>query len=275
MFRRNITSLIALGILLYVMTFISFASAGTVRVNGSGAALDMMKPLIAAYEKANPGITIEMEKPMGSSGAVKALIADALDIAVSSKPLKQEETAKGLSLKEYGKTPLVIITEKSVKKSGISTKDLEDIYSGKTINWPGGKNIRIVLRPREDIDTLILQSLSAGMNKAVTAAMAKPGMIVATTDPEAYEIITKTPGAIGLAGLTTLLVYKQPVNTLTLNIIKPSIKTLADGTYPLAKNINFILKEKISAETVRFLDFIYSAEGRRIASATGVLVTAK
>ena len=56
-----------------------------IRVNGSGAALDMMTLLNDAYQKLHPEIRIEMLKPLGSSGAIKALLAGALDLAVSSK----------------------------------------------------------------------------------------------------------------------------------------------------------------------------------------------
>jgi phosphate transport system substrate-binding protein len=275
MTRGNIFLLVTVFFLLFIIAGDNLLSADLIRINGSGATLDMMRPMIAAYKNTNPAVSIEMEKPLGSSGAIKALIAGALDIAVSSKLLKPEEAAKGLQLKEFGKTPLAIITEKNVKKSDISSGELEDIFNGKTVNWANGEQIRLILRPMEDIDTSIIQSLTPGMNKAVYAAMNRPGMIVATTDPEAYALILKTQGAIGAASLTTLIVEKQPVNTLSLNKIKPAIQTLAEGKYPLAKNINFILMGKTTAAVIKFLDFIYSVEGRRIAATTGVIVTAK
>lgn len=110
----------------------------TIRINGSGIALDMMKPLLAAYLKVNGNVRIEMGKPMGSSGATRALIAGALDIAVCSGNLKLEEAAQGVTQKKYGITPLVIATEKNVPKSGISTKELEDNF--KRHLSPGERN---------------------------------------------------------------------------------------------------------------------------------------
>ncbi len=247
----------------------------TIRINGSGSALDMMKPLIEAYKKTNQNIRIDMEKPLGSSGAIRALVAGALDIAVSSKQLKPDEAALGAQQKEYGKTPLAIITEKTVPHSNITTKELEDIYANRMTQWKNGEKIRLILRPDEDIDTKILRSLSPVLSDALTANKSHPGMIVAITDPESYSLISKTPGGIGATGLTSIIVEKLPLNILSLNGVKPTPKALADKTYPLAKEISFITTAKTSPAAMKFIRFIYSSQGRAIAEKTGVLVTAK
>lgn len=249
-------------------------AAETIRINGSGSALDMLKPLVEAYRKNNRDIRIEMEKPLGSSGAVKALLADALDLVVSSKPLKPEDVAKGALLKEYGRTPLVIITEKSVHKGNITTKELEEIYTGTTTQWQNGEKIRIVMRPREDIDTLILRGLSPGMNKAITESQSQPGMITAVTDPEAYTAVSKTPGALGATGLTSVITEKLILNTLSIDGVKPTPENLASGAYRLFKEINFVTTSKTKPAAHKFISFVYSPQGRSIAKKSGVLITA-
>ena len=250
-------------------------AADTVRINGSGSALDMLKPLVEAYKMVDRNVRIEMEKPLGSSGAVKALLGGALDVAVSSRPLKPEEAAKGATLKEYGRTPLVIVTEKSVRKLDITTKELEEIYAGKTFKWQNGEKIRLVLRPREDIDTHILRTLSPGMNNAITASHSLPGMIISVTDPEAYTAVAKSPGGLGTTGLISIITEKLPLNTLSLNGIKPTPKNLASGAYPLFKEISFVTTSKTTPAALKFISFVYSSQGRVIAEKVGVLVTAK
>jgi phosphate transport system substrate-binding protein len=234
----------------------------------------MMKPLMEAYGKASRGVSFKMEKPLGSSGAIKALLAGAIDIAITSKPLKPEEIAQGGKLRYFGKTPLAIVTGKNVPQKTISTKELEDIYSGKTRKWPNGETIRVILRPNEDIDTTILKGLSPGMAEAVTKAQHRQGMIIAVTDPESNEAVSRTIGGIGASGLTGVLVGKVPLNVIALNGFMPSQKTLTDGNYPLAKDINFVTTGKLPHAAAKFLDFIYSKKGRAIAGKTGVLITA-
>ena len=245
----------------------------TIRINGSGSGLEMMKPLMEAYSKASRGVSFEMEKPLGSSGAIKALLANAIDIVITSKPLEPEVIKMGARIRYFGKTPLAIVTEKSNPKKNISAKELEDIYSGIINKWPNGETIRPVLRPNEDIDTKILRGLSPGMDKAITKAHQQRGMILAVTDPESNEAVSRTIGSIGASGLTGVIISKVPLNVLALNDVVPSRKTLANGSYPLVKNLHFVVTDKLPQAAAKFLDFVYSKKGRAIAENAGVLIT--
>jgi phosphate transport system substrate-binding protein len=273
--KQTVRSLFSIIVICMIFsTAPSVVRAGeTIRINGSGSGLEMMKPLINAYRKAQHGISFQMEKPLGSSGAIKALAAGYLDIALTSKPLKPEESAKGLSVRPYGKTPLAIVTSAGNTKKSILTKELEDIYSGATKKWPNGDVVRPILRPVEDIDTKILKGLSPGMAEAVAKANQQRGMITAVTDHESNDSVAKTSGSIGASGLTGVLSGKGKLKVLTLNGIPPTPENLANGSYPLAKEINFVVTEKLSAEAGRFLDFVYSEKGRAIAEKTGVFVS--
>ena len=233
-----------------------------------------MKPLIEAYRKSHPGTSFKMEKPLGSSGAIKALLAGIIDIALSSKPLPPEAVAKGAKIRYFGKTPLAIVTGKYISQNNISTIELENIYSGKTRQWPNGETIRVVLRPQHDVDTTILRGLSPGMDAAITRAMSQRGMIIAVTDPESDAAVAKTAGSLGASGLTGVLFSKKTLNVIALNGVMPSLKTLADGSYPLAKDIHFVTTGRLTSAAAKFLDFIFSNKGRAIAEKAGVLVAA-
>lgn len=248
--------------------------ADTIRINGSGSALDLMEPLVKAYQKNNRNVRIVIEKPLGSSGAVKALFAGALDVVASSKSLKPEEEARGARLEEFGRTPLVIVTEKSVPRHDITTKELEEMYAGTTTKWQDGQLIRLVLRPDSDIDTHILRGLSPGMNISMSAAKSRAGMITATTDPEAYSVVTTTPGGLGATALVSIVTEKLNLNVLSLNGVAPTLKNLASGAYPLHKKINFVTAPGTPPSALKFLSFVYSSQGRAIAKKSGVLVTA-
>jgi phosphate transport system substrate-binding protein len=245
-----------------------------IRINGSGTGLEMMKPLIQAYAGSDPGAVFEIEKPLGSSGAIKALLAGALDIAVSSKPLKPEEAAQGLELHPFGRTPLVVVTGSNVPVTNISTENLEAIYSGRTRKWPNNENIRVVLRPLEDIDTKILRGLSPGMDEAVTLAQSRRGMITAVTDPESNQAVANMIGSIGTSGLANILVEKTSLKILSLNGVMPTTASLAEGRYPLAKEIHFVFRSPLPESARKFLHFIYADKGRSIAENVGVLTVA-
>ena len=64
----------------------------------------------------------------------------------------------------------------------------------------------------------------------------------------------------------------MPLNILALNGVKPSRENLANGTYPLAKDVSFVTTGKLPDAAAKFLEFIYSNKGRVIAEKTGVLI---
>jgi len=274
--RKDLPRFLALcaGLLAVALCGNCRAADATIRINGSGSALDLMQPLVKAYQKANPSASVAMEKPLGSSGALKALLAGALDLVAASRQLKPEETAKGAQLRKYGRTPQAIVTHKGVPKQDITTRELEEIYSGTSTKWSNGENIRLVLRPKEDIDTAILRALSPGMATSLAAAMARPGMVVAVTDQEAYAAVSKTAGGLGTTGLTSIITQKLALNVLSLNGVKPTLRSLASGGYPLSKEISFVTVPGTSPAALKFLDFVYSRQGRHIAEKAGVLITA-
>jgi phosphate transport system substrate-binding protein len=264
-------------ILIYLPFFAGppHALAGeSIRINGTGSGLEMLKPLMEAYGKTSRDVSFKTEKPLGSSGAIKALLAGVIDIVITSKPLGPEAAARGGKIRRYGKTPLAIVTHEAVSQKNISTRELEDIYSGITASWPNGQTIRIVLRPNEDIDTKILKGLSPRMAEAITEAQRRRGMITAVTDPESNDMVSRTVGGIGASGLSGVIAGKVPLKILALNGVIPSRKTLADGTYPLVKDLHFVITGNLSPGAARFLDFVYSKKGRAIAESAGVLITA-
>lgn len=265
---------IALSLLLGFAGASQAEAAEVVRINGSGATLDIVEALAKEYRKRNPAISFVVDKPLGSSGAVKALLAGALDIVVSSKVLKREELARGAQSREYGKLPFAVVTAGDVGKNDISTMELEEIYAGKMTRWPNGETIRIILRPKEDIDTKILAGLSPRMERVVHEAHERPGMILAVTDPEANEDIAKTPGGLGTAAVCCVRCYKGKLKALSLNGKPANAKGVADGSYPLAKDMRFIITRNPTPAALDFLRFVYSDKGRAIARAEGVVVMA-
>ena len=246
-----------------------------IRINGSGAAVSLAKPLLRVYSRLHPDAKIAMGNPLGSSGAIKALLAGSLDIAISSRPLTDHELQQGARGMAFGKTPLAIIVGRSVPLKGITTRELEEIYAGDMRKWPNGANVRIVIRPREEIETIILRGLSPGMDGAWARAFNRQGMLLAMTDPESNRLVSKTSGSIGTGALCGIMADKVPVKILALNGVPPTVESISQGKYPLIRNIDFVVTDKLSESAKHFLQFVYSKEGRAIARNYGVFVKAK
>ena len=246
----------------------------TIRVNGTGSGITLLKPIAEAYRRAHPDVRIDLGKPLGSSGAIKALLAGAVDIAISSKPLGPEDSAKGARLRAYGKTPLALVAEAEVPVADLTTRQLEDVLAGRMTRWPQGTPLRLVLRPEGDSDTQILRAFSPAMNQAMSLAQARPGMLLAVTDPEATVLISRTQGACGASGLASVLGDGFPLKILSFNGVSPTPAALANGTYPFAKDLHVVITARTSEAALAFVDFLYSPQGRALAQTAGVWVTA-
>jgi phosphate transport system substrate-binding protein len=241
------------------------AAAETVlKTGGTGFGLELMKILGEAYEKSHPGVRITIVPSLGSSGGIKALLNGALDFALSGRPLKEEEKAQGANATELVRSPYVFIVNSKVKKQSITTPELERLFSGQTASWPDGTPVRLLLRPETESDTAIVKGLSPAMAEAVNTARAREGMIVALTDQESASAVEKINGALGGSTLTQVLTEKRQVRVLSLNGVKPSVKGISDGTYPLAKPLYLVTVAKAPEAARQFIAFIGSKAGRKI-----------
>jgi len=240
-----------------------------IKIGGTGAALGTMQLLAQAYVKAQPDVKIMVLPSMGSGGGIKALLAGAIQIGVSARPLNEAEAKAGAVAVEYGRTPFVFATAVSNKAAGITTQNLVDFYAGKVEQWPDGCKLRLVLRPIGDSDSEAIKSMSPAMRDAKSAAEQRKGMVFTVTDQETASSIEKITGALGPSTLALLLSEKRTLKALALDGVVPSAQTVANGSYPLFKELLLVTGPKSPPEAQGFITFVRSAAGRDILQQTG------
>lgn len=244
------------------------AVAETIRISGTGGAIGTMRILGEAFRKTNQGIRVDILPGMGSSGSVKAVLAGRLDIGLSGQTLSGEERARGVVETRYARTPFVFGVNSTLKVTGLTLEGLSAIYGGKR-DWEKGKRIRLVLRLPEDSDIPVLKSMSPAMSAAVDIALRRKGMIVATTDHDAADAIESVPGAFGGTTLSLVLSEKRALRVLALDGVVPSVRTMADRSYPYRKTFSMVTRENPSAAVRRFIDFVRSPAGSAILAKNG------
>jgi phosphate transport system substrate-binding protein len=246
-----------------------FSAAETIRISGTGSGITTIRFLGEAYRQIRPEIRFAVLPSMGSSGAVKAVLAGRLDIGLSGRSLTEGERAQGAVEKKYAVTPFVFAVNRSVKTGGMTVEEVADIYAGKRDRWEKRSRIRLVLRPRSDSDTPVLKSMSPAVSEAVEIALRRDGMIVGMTDQEAADLIQKIPGAFGATTLSLVISEKRPVRVLALDGIVPSVRTIADGSYPYSKTLSFVTRKNPPLEIRRFIEFVRSQAGAAILMKNG------
>ena len=244
------------------------AVAETIRISGTGGAIGTMRILVEAFGKANPGIRVEILPGMGSSGAVRAVLAGRLDIGLSGRTLKGEERAQDVMETKYARTPFAFVVNSNLKMTGLTLEGLTAIYAGKR-DWENGKRIRLVLRHQADSDIEVLKSMSPAMSAAVDIALRREGMIVATTEQDAVDAIESVPGAFGGTTLSLVSSERRALRILALDGVVPSVRAMADGSYPYSKTFFMVTKINPPASVRRFIDFVRSPAGAAILAKNG------
>lgn len=271
--KKCITRVVSVfsGIVLALTVSAHANAVDVVRIGGAGAGLGTMKLLGEAFEKKHPGFRVQVFPSLGSAGGITALAKKSLDIVTSSRPLRPEERSSGLVEAAYARTPFVFVTHADVAKDGVTLGELEDIYIGKTVTWPGGTRIRLVLRPETDTDAGLLRSLSPVIERALKIAESNKSKILAITDQNCAETVARAPGAFGALTLTQVVTENRPLKILDFNGVTPSVAALSDGTYKLYKTLYLITGASSRPAVQRFAEFVHSAEGRRIVAKSGNL----
>jgi phosphate transport system substrate-binding protein len=274
--RRNRQPALSFTVLLAVMLCLPgglhAADQGeVVRIGGTGCALGGMKEVAGAFQKKHPEVTFRFAPSLGSSGGIKAVLAGALDIALSARPVSDDERKQGAISREYARTPFIFVTSHKGKKLDLTLEQLVSVYAGETKAWPDGAPLRLILRPAGDADTAYLKAMSPMMDKAVQAALSREGMVMTVTDQETADMIGRIRGGFGALTLTQVVAEKRPLTPLRVNRTTPSLRTLADGSYPYFKTFSLVIGPKTSKEAQAFLEFIDSPEGRSILTRIGNL----
>ncbi len=247
------------------------ALAEDVRLSGTGSALGTFQRLSAAFAKASPGDRLRILPSVGSSGAISAVAKGALDVGVSGRPLGAAEQALGVVAIPYARTPLLFAVGPRAGVRDLRTGDLVRIYRGELAAWPNGERVRVVMRPRTDVDNALLRGISPEVSAALDAAFARPGLLVALTNQECDDILARTPGAIGPTSLTQVITEEEHVVPLSWNGVEPTVSNLASGAYPLSKTLFVVTRTPPPARAARLLAFLRSAEASRILEDTGNL----
>lgn len=269
--------LLTLTILSTAFGTISAGAAETViRVGGSGTGTGVMKHLAAEFEKINPGIKISIAPSLGSSGGIKALLGGSLDIAMSARQLSDAEKGSGALPVFSGRSPFVFMVNKKVTRSGISTKELEAYYGMRQTTWGDGSPVRLILRPEGDSDTKLIQAMSPELTQSLKNAISRHEMYVALTDQDSDKAIVSTPGALGATTLAQFLSDKLDGKLLAFNGVKPSLKTVKDGSYPLIKaQMVIMIPAKATPAVKKFISYITSPKAAGLWEKYGILPDGK
>ncbi len=107
--------------------------SGTVTLAGSTSVAPLMNVLADEYEALNPNVKIEIQES-GSTAGIQSAIEGAVDIAMSSRSLKDDEL-KTLKAQQIALDGIAVIVNKANKIDNITTDQIKQIYTGEITAW--------------------------------------------------------------------------------------------------------------------------------------------
>lgn len=244
-------------------------AAQTLALGGTGGDLGTMQHLATAFEQVNPGITVNVLPSLGSSGGIKALLANTVDIALTSRALNDKERQLGLREIPYAETVVLFATPDENPQTGLTTADITAMFAGERQQWPDGTPVRVVLRPPNSADQRLLSQYIPGLEQALIAAEKRRGVPVTFTVQEAADTIEQLHWGLGASNLSVILGEQRKLKGLSLDGIAPTISNLENGSYPLPRRFSFVVPAELGEKAQAFIHFVYSESGAAILTRTG------
>ena len=239
---------------------------GNVSLDGSTSMEKVIGSLGESFTNSNPG-TSYTYNPTGSGSGIKAVSEGTCDIGLSSRNLKDDEKASGLTGTVLALDGIAVIVNPNNPVSDLSVEQIASIYKGEITNWKdvGGNDAEIVLIGREaGSGTRDGFESITGTNDACKyrQELTSTGDVITT--------VSQNPDAIGYASLASL---KDNVKALTVGGIAPTEETVKDGSYVIQRPFVLVTKDgvELSETAKKFFDYATSSQAAEVITAAGAV----
>lgn len=246
----------------------SASSDDVITMSGSTSMEKLCNTLKEEYMN-KTGVEIDVQFT-GSGAGIQAVSEGTVNIGNSSRALKEEEKAKGISENIVALDGIGIIVDKANTVTDISKDNLAKVYKGEIKNWSelGGADEPIVVIGREagsGTRGAFEEILSVEDNCVYAQEISSTGAVMAK--------VASTPGAIGYVSLD---VIDDTVSTLKVDGIEATADNIKNGTYTIQRPFVMATKGAISeqSQTVQdFFNYLNSEEGQEIITKLGLVTT--
>ncbi len=220
-----------------------------------------MAPLVLEiarrYEKLHPGVLVDVQSGGSSKG-----VADAREGSTAFGMVSRSLYSNEKDLKPYliGIDGVAMIAHKSNPVNGLSKAQIIDIYTGKIKNWKavGGPDKPIVvINKAEGRSTLELFLHHFDLKASAVKAQAVIG-----ENEQGIKMVSQNPNAIGYVSIgTSEAAVKNGVSIKLLKMdgIEPSTENVQNGTFPITRDLNLVVKGKPDSNVLKFIQYAQSS----------------
>ncbi len=247
-------------------TFVGCSSEKEAVATDGSTSMEKVIGVLGETFELDTGITVTYN-PTGSGSGIKAVAAGTCDIGLSSRDLKDEEKAQGLTATVLAYDGIAIIVNPENPINDLDVETIAKIYTGEIANWSeiGGNDGEIVLVGREagsgtrdGFESITGTEDNCKYRQELTST----GDVITT--------VAGNPAAIGYASVASV---KDNVKMLTVSGVAPSEDSIKDGSYVVQRPFVLVTKSdtELSESAQKFFDYITSQNAREAISSAGVV----
>ena len=240
------------------------ALSGNVATGGSTSMKNVIAALTEGFAEIDPDVTISYD-PTGSGAGITGATDKTLDIGLSSRALKADET--GVTGTIVALDGIAIIVNKDSKVADLSVDQLKQMFTGEITNWKdvGGDAGEIVLIGREagsgtrdGFESIVDVKDSCKYAQELTAT----GAVISAVEAN--------PLAIGYASLSAV---GDTVAMVTVEGVACSEDTVKDGSYKIQRPFVFVTNKSaaLSEQAQAFVDFATSKDAADLIRTAGAV----
>ena len=238
--------------------------SGNVATGGSTSMKNVIAALTEGFAEVQPGVTVSYD-PTGSGAGITGATDKTLDIGLSSRALKADET--GVTGTTIALDGIAIIVNKDSKVEDLTVDQLKQMFTGEITNWSevGGDDGEIVLVGREagsgtrdGFESIVDVKDSCKYAQELTAT----GAVISAVEAN--------PLAIGYASLSAV---GDTVAMVTVEGVECSEDTVKDGSYKIQRPFVFVTNKSValSEQAQAFVDFATSKDAADLIRTAGAV----
>ena len=245
--------------------------SGSVSTNGSTSMEKVIGVLSEQFMTDNSGVTVTYD-PTGSGTGIESVSNGSCDIGLSSRELKEEETANGLTATVVALDGIAVIVNEACPVDDLSLEQIAAIFTGEVTDWSelGGEAGTIACIGREagsgtrdGFESITETEDACVLSQELTST----GAVI--------EAVKNNPNAIGYASLSSAE-GQEGIKLVTVGGVTCSEDTVLDGTYAIQRP--FVLVTKTGAELSEaaqaFFDFATSSAANDLIRTAGAVPVA-
>ena len=248
------------------------ALSGSVSTNGSTSMEKVIGILSEQFMADNSGVSVTYD-PTGSGAGIEAASNGSADIGLSSRALKDEEIAGGLTGTTVALDGIAVIVNAGSKVEDLSVEQIAQIFTGEITDWSevGGEAGAISCIGREagsgtrdGFESITNTRDPCKLDQELTST----GGVI--------EAVAGNPNAIGYASLSAVE-GKDTIKALTVGGVACTEETVLDGSYAIQRPFVLVTRtgEALSPAAQAFFDFATSSAANDLIKSAGAVPVAQ